>query len=266
MGGSAGGSATTGTSGTSNTTGSTTQNVAIPAWLENAARQNMARADALAQVGYVPYYGPDVAALTPMQVQAMQGTQAASQAFGLGAVDPMSGMPQAQQFAGGVQGYSSQPIFAEILARLQAERPGQFAALNAPFIDPVTGAKPAAPFGSMPVFGETARPVSRPAASPSLAPSAGAVGARGQTLYNNDGSVMTAMDRLNALQGRAYTPGQTYITPGSGTGITMGGGVTSSSGGGGTGSFGLPDPMSGSFAGTNFSGAVGSLLNSITRR
>lgn len=145
-----GSSSTQNTNSTTTGSGTSRSQVQIPAWLENAARQNMARADAIAQIGYVPYYGPEVAALTPMQVQAMQGTNAASSAFGLGSVDPMAGMPQAETFAGGVQGYSSMPMFEQALAQLRAERPGQYNALMAPFINPQTGATPAAPFGSMP--------------------------------------------------------------------------------------------------------------------
>jgi hypothetical protein len=150
MGGGLGGQNVQNTNETQNVTGTTRQTVSIPAWLENAARQNMARADALAQIGYVPYSGPEVAALTPMQIEAMRGTNTAAGAFGLGQADPMSGMPQPQTFAGGVQGYSSMPMYDEALARLAQERPGQYAALTAPFIDPVTGAAPQSPFGSMP--------------------------------------------------------------------------------------------------------------------
>lgn len=128
--------------------GSQTTSVTIPPWLEQAAQTNLARADQLASIGYTPYYGPDVAAMTPMQMAAMQGTNQAASAFGLGGVDPMTGMPQPQQFAGGVQGYSSAPLFNQSLAQLQAARPGQFAALQAPFIDPIAGAPPQYPFGS----------------------------------------------------------------------------------------------------------------------
>lgn len=128
--------------------GSSTSQTQIPAWLENAAQSNLARADQLAQIGYTPYYGPDVAALSPMQVAAMQGTNQAASAFGMGGGDAMAGMPAPQTFAGGVQGYSSAPLFQQSLDALAAARPGQFAALQAPFINPVTGAEPAAPFGS----------------------------------------------------------------------------------------------------------------------
>ena len=128
--------------------GSTTSSVEIPAWLENAAQTNLARADQLSTIGYTPYYGADVAALTPMQQASMQNTNQGASAFGMAApTDAMAGMPQAQTFAGGVQGYSSGGLYDQALSELQTRRPGQFDALNAPFINPYTGAPPASPFG-----------------------------------------------------------------------------------------------------------------------
>ena len=54
--------------------GSTTSQVQIPQYLENAARRNLARADKVAGIGYTPYFGADVAAMTPMQQAVMKGT------------------------------------------------------------------------------------------------------------------------------------------------------------------------------------------------
>lgn len=129
--------------------GSQTTSVEIPDWLEDAARTNMARADEVAQTGYVPYMGPDVAAMTPMQQAAMQNTGGAASAFGMSAPsDPMAGMPQAQEFAGGVQGYSSAPLYEQSLAALQESAPAQYDHITGMFIDPVTGAPARSPFGS----------------------------------------------------------------------------------------------------------------------
>ena len=47
--------------------GSTTSSVEIPEYIEEAARRNLAKAEDISQIGYVPYYGPDVAAFTPFQ-------------------------------------------------------------------------------------------------------------------------------------------------------------------------------------------------------
>lgn len=119
----------------------TVQQASIPQFVEDAAKANLARADYVSQLGYMPYYGPDVAALSPMQTQAMQSTGAGMQALGLApqGFDPMAGMPQPQTFMGGLQGYSSGNLFDEALAQLQERRPAQYDAYTGMFIDPVTG-------------------------------------------------------------------------------------------------------------------------------
>ena len=122
--------------------GSSSQATQIPAWLENAAIQNINKANDVSQIGYTPYYGPDVAALSPMQQQSMQSTGNAASAFGLApqGFDAMAGMPQAQTFANGMQGYSSAPLYQESVDQFQANRPAQFQAMADMFIDPLTGA------------------------------------------------------------------------------------------------------------------------------
>lgn len=129
--------------------GSQTSSVQIPAYIQDAAKANLARADEISKIGYTPYYGPDVAAMTPMQQAAMQNTAGAASAFGMATPtgQDIYGMPAPTQFAGGIQGYSSAPMYEQSLAELQARRPAQYDALMAPFLDPVTGAGPSAPFG-----------------------------------------------------------------------------------------------------------------------
>jgi len=144
--------------------GSNTQttSVEIPQWLQEAAQRNLSRADQVSQIGYTPYYGPDVAAMTPMQIAAMQNTGAAASAFGLPTVaDPMAGMPTPQTFAGGVQGYSSAPLFQQSLEALRVNAPGQYAAIQSLFVDPRTGATP---FGitSMPMGGAAPQSYGQP--------------------------------------------------------------------------------------------------------
>lgn len=129
--------------------GSTTSRVEIPAWAEEAARANLARADQLAQIGFVPETAalPTVAAFSPAQEAAFQGTNLMASAFGLPAAAG-TGMPAPTEFAGGIRGYSAAPLYEAAVADLAATRPGQYAALQAPFINPFTGAAPAAPFGA----------------------------------------------------------------------------------------------------------------------
>ena len=129
--------------------GSTSSSVTIPQYIEDAARANLAKADEISKIGYTPYYGPDVAAFTPMQQSAFQNTAGMADAFGLaGGGTGMEGMPTPTTYAGGIQGYSSAPIFEQSVSELEARRPGQYAAINAPFIDPVTGAQPMTPYGT----------------------------------------------------------------------------------------------------------------------
>lgn len=121
--------------------GGQTSQVTIPKYIEDASKKNLERADYFSQVGYVPYYGPDVAALSPMEEQAMRGTGSAMQAFGLAGqgYDPLAGMPQPQTFMSGLRGYSSGDLYDDALATLQERRPAQYDAMTGAFIDPITG-------------------------------------------------------------------------------------------------------------------------------
>jgi len=129
--------------------GSTESKVKIPEWLEDAAKSNLGQAQDVASIGYTPYYGPDVAAFNPMQEAAFQNTADASRAFGLSApTDAMAGMPQAQDFGGGVMGYSSQPLFQESVDRFRADRPAQASLMDSFFIDPQSGQIGSGSFGN----------------------------------------------------------------------------------------------------------------------
>lgn len=132
--------------------GSTTNSTEIPAWLENAAIENINKGRNVSEIGYTPYYGPEVAAFNPMQQQSMQSTGSAASAFGLApqGFDATAGIPQAQTFAGGIQGYSSAPMYEQALSQLQQNRPGQFNAINNMFIDPFTGSRPSGDYAASP--------------------------------------------------------------------------------------------------------------------
>ena len=125
--------------------GSTSSSVAIPEYIEDAARRNLTKADKISQLGYVPEYGPTIAALTPMQEAASQNIADTASAFGtaggnMSRRDIMGGMPEATTYAGGVRGYSSAPIFEQSLQTLAEKRPGQKDYIDSFFIDPFTGA------------------------------------------------------------------------------------------------------------------------------
>ena len=107
--------------------GSTTtvQQQQLPAWLDKAAQENLAQAKIASQIGYMPYYGPDVAALSPQQEMAMQNTFNAQQAFGMvpQGAQFSTGLPQPTQYAGGVSGYGSGSLFDQALAEMKTRQP-----------------------------------------------------------------------------------------------------------------------------------------------
>ena len=129
--------------------GGSSTSVEIPDYIENAARNNLQRADFVSKLGYVPQsYGPTVAAFTPMQQSAFGNTAQTASAFGLGAptgADIYGGMGEPTTYANGVRGYSAQPLFQGMMDEFAADRPGQFAAINSMFIDPF-GYNPAGTF------------------------------------------------------------------------------------------------------------------------
>ena len=128
--------------------GSSTTSTAntVPAYLQEAGKAALTRGTDVSRIGNVGYYGPDVAAMTPSQIAAMQGTNTAASAFGLDTVDPMAGMPAATDY-NGMSAYSSGSGYDAAIAELKARFPGQFAAIMAQFVDPVTGAAPASAVG-----------------------------------------------------------------------------------------------------------------------
>tara|TARA_R110001606_G_scaffold18721_1_gene69813 strand:+ start:422 stop:1810 length:1389 start_codon:yes stop_codon:yes gene_type:complete len=124
--------------------GGSTSQVTIPEYIEQAAQRNLNKAEGISQIGYTPYYGPDVAAFTPMQQAAFQNTANTANAFGMAAPttqqDIMGGMNPPTVYANGLSGYSSAPMYEESLAELGRQRPGQKAYIDSFFIDPQTGA------------------------------------------------------------------------------------------------------------------------------
>lgn len=124
--------------------GSQTSQVTVPQYIEDAARANLGRAGDVANIGPIRYEGADVAAYSPMQLAAARGLSDTAGAFGVAGggmsdQDLRGGMPEPTEFAGGIRGYSSAPMYDESLAALQASSPGQYDFINSLYIDPVTG-------------------------------------------------------------------------------------------------------------------------------
>ena len=123
--------------------GSQTTEVAVPDYVDAAARANLNRATDVGNVGNVVYRGPDVAAFSPMQQSAFQNTANMANAFGMAAPTDqaaiMGGMGEPTQYADGVSGYSSAGIYDAALEALKASSPGQYDYINSLFVDQQTG-------------------------------------------------------------------------------------------------------------------------------
>ena len=114
--------------------------VTLPKFYETALQQQIGMAGDASATGYVPYYGPDVAAFSPMQQAAFQGTDQMASAFGMPTTGGQQYMPAPTTFADGTQGYSSQPLFQQSVDALAAARPAQAEHLGSFTMNPQTGA------------------------------------------------------------------------------------------------------------------------------
>ena len=113
-----------------------------PQFVEDAQRDAINIGRGASMLGYVPYQGPTVAALSPMQLAAMNAASSDLRTFGYDApMDARSGMPETMTM-GGVTGYSPYPIYLEAVERLKETAPAQYDFIRSHYIDPVTGAKP----------------------------------------------------------------------------------------------------------------------------
>ena len=117
--------------------GSNTTEASIPEWAKEPTIRNLARSEVAQQVGYQPYMGADLAAVNPTQMSAMQNQLDAASAFGLSAPStPMQGMPEAQDFGGGMKGYSAFPLVEQAQQELARKNPEQQAIYDSLFGNP----------------------------------------------------------------------------------------------------------------------------------
>ena len=125
--------------------GSNTSAQSIPDWVQGPAQDNLAKAKLAGEIGYMPYYGPEVAGLSPMQTQGMQRTQDALSAYGLAPQNSQyqSSLPE-QTTMGGVSGYGSGNLFDAAVAELALRNP-EMAARYASAMSPVVRPQPPAP-------------------------------------------------------------------------------------------------------------------------
>lgn len=114
-------------------------------WKKMPSIESVNLARQIAQGGYVPYQGGEVAAFSPQMTQGMQGSQDMWSAFNNpGGTVPQvaASIPEAQDFGGGLKGYSGYGGYQDQLANLQQSYPGLASYLRQFTIDPRTGTLP----------------------------------------------------------------------------------------------------------------------------
>ena len=101
--------------------GSKSSETTVPQYIEDAGKQAMGMANQRNAVGYVPYYGPETAGFTPMQVASMHGANLQAGALGLPQAE--GSFQQTTDFGGGMHGYNSAAGMDNALARLKSAKP-----------------------------------------------------------------------------------------------------------------------------------------------
>ena len=121
--------------------GSTTTEVKVPEYFAKAAEQNLDYAGRAADVGYVPYSGPEIAAFSPAMTSAFDNTNDMAGAYGLKQADYSNGygVPAPTRFADGSMGYSTMPAYNRMMEQFARDRPAQKQAIDDFFINPLTG-------------------------------------------------------------------------------------------------------------------------------
>ena len=121
--------------------GGSSTSVAIPEWLETAAKRNLGQADKISRLGPVPLsYGPTVADFTDAQYAGFNNTANTASAFGLNAPGAYSmGNPAATTYDNGVRALSAAPLFEGKMDAFAAARPAQKSYIDSFFIDPYSG-------------------------------------------------------------------------------------------------------------------------------
>lgn len=102
----------------------------IPEWLRDPLLRNITRAEAIQAQEFTPWQGPDVAAFTAPQIQAFRNVGGAAEAFGMAPMGQGQAMmdvsiPAPTEYAGGIRGYSSMPLYEQAMAKTAATPEGQ---------------------------------------------------------------------------------------------------------------------------------------------
>lgn len=139
-----------------------TQKTEVPAYIEEAGKLALESAKQVQEMGYIPYMGPEIAAISESERALNRNVGSMASAFGLQGPAPLSMGDAEVMTAGGVSGYSSYPAYMQAIQRLQEQRPDQYAYLaGMGRFDPITGAQttPIQSAGATSAAGATGSPV-----------------------------------------------------------------------------------------------------------
>lgn len=110
----------------SSMSGSTSSEVLQDPTVMGKAYENLNRAQAVQNFNPIPFMGPSVAAINPMQQAGMQSAMDAGAAFGLAAPTNVGAMlPKATDYGNGLKAYSAFPIFEQGMAQAREAYPDQ---------------------------------------------------------------------------------------------------------------------------------------------
>lgn len=119
----------------------TVQENKIPRYLEEAGQLAVEEAKKIKEMGYLPYFGPEIAAINPYEQAMAQNVGGMASAFGLAAPAAMDMSGVSTATSGGVSGYTTAPAYFAALERLKETRPDQYEFFaNLGRFDPITGA------------------------------------------------------------------------------------------------------------------------------
>jgi len=119
----------------------TVQENKIPRYLEEAGQLAVEEAKKIKEMGYLPYFGPEVAAINPYEQAMAQNVGSMASAYGLAAPAAMDMSGVGTATSGGVTGYTTAPAYFAALERLKETRPDQYEFFaNLGRFDPITGA------------------------------------------------------------------------------------------------------------------------------
>lgn len=114
--------------------------VELPQEIEDASKENLKMAKQVGQIPYVPNFGLQAAAFTPMQEASFAGTNDAASAFGL-PTSSGTGMP-APQSVGGFSGYGTKDLYNNSLSQINPQVKALIDAIfgaNSPLANPQQG-------------------------------------------------------------------------------------------------------------------------------